>query len=269
MSIITNQDYLNALYGYKRIHCPKLTGLSKQQLGQLARKMGLDVIPSGSKIRPDGLGTGKHKYKQRLPTTWRGTAQQRELERNRAFNEYFDRRERGDMRAERLEKTKRRDEELERVKAEQERAQMGEEDKDAPAKPKKIKIKKKVKKSMYRRMMDDLDDKNKEEIKEDNQKRKKLRQKNMTPAQKKKDDDITKKLRDERLERRREKLTDDYIQLNIVNNKGDALEDMMKEFKGLNLNLDTDSQKKRAIDSLIEEMGENFYVEVEKRMNIE
>lgn len=139
MSIITNQDYLNALYGYKRIHCPKLTGLSKQQLGQLARKMGLDVIPSGSKIRPDGLGTGKHKYKQRLPTTWRGTAQQRELERNRAFNEYFDRRVRGDMRAERLEKTKRRDDELERVK--REREAMVKEDKDAPTKQKKKKIK--------------------------------------------------------------------------------------------------------------------------------
>lgn len=142
--IITNQDYLEALYGYKRIHCPKLTGLNKQQLGQLARRMGLDVVPTGKKRRPDGLGTGKHRYKPRTATTWRGTPQERELERNRAFDDFFGRRQRGDMRAEQLDKQKRRDAELERVRGEIERAQMGAEDKDAPAK-KKPKKKKKLK----------------------------------------------------------------------------------------------------------------------------
>lgn len=135
--VITNQDYLNALYGHKRIHCPRLTGLNKQQLGQLARRMGLDVVPTGKKLRPDGLGTGEHSYKQREETTWRGTPEDRELERNRAFDAYFDRRARGDMRAERLDRNKRRDEEIERVAREaREREAMAEEDFDAPAKPK-------------------------------------------------------------------------------------------------------------------------------------
>ena len=88
--IIVNQDYLDALNTHKRSNCPNLSGLNKRQLGQLARKLGLEVIATGVKERADGTGAGtRHNYPNRGRTTWTGTAKERDDRRNRDLNRKF------------------------------------------------------------------------------------------------------------------------------------------------------------------------------------
>jgi len=88
--IIVNQDYLDALNTHKRSNCPNLSGLNKRQLGQLARKLGLEVVATGVKERADGTGAGtRHNYPNRGKTTWRGTAKERDDRRNRDLNRKF------------------------------------------------------------------------------------------------------------------------------------------------------------------------------------
>lgn len=88
--IILNQDYLDALNTHKRSNCPNLSGLNKRQLGQLARKLGLEVIATGVKERADGTGAGtQHNYPTRGRTTWTGTAKERDDRRNRDLNRKF------------------------------------------------------------------------------------------------------------------------------------------------------------------------------------
>ena len=88
--IIVNQDYLDALNTHKRSNCPNLSGLNKRQLGQLARKLGLEVISTGVKERADGTGAGtRHNYPTRGRTTWKGTAKERDDKRNRDLNRKF------------------------------------------------------------------------------------------------------------------------------------------------------------------------------------
>ena len=88
--IIVNQDYLDALNTHKRSNCPNLSGLNKRQLGQLARKLGLEVVATGEKERADGTGAGtRHNYPTRGRTTWKGTAKERDDKRNRDLNRKF------------------------------------------------------------------------------------------------------------------------------------------------------------------------------------
>ncbi len=89
-NIIINQDYLDALILHKRQNCPNLSGLNKRQLGQMARRLGLEVIATGDRERADGTGAGvKHKYPTRTKTTWEGTAEERNDRRNRDLNRKY------------------------------------------------------------------------------------------------------------------------------------------------------------------------------------
>ena len=68
----TKNDFLNSFNEYKALNCPKISNLNKKQLGILARKIGLEVVSTGNKNRPDGINKeGSNNYPKRTKTTWK------------------------------------------------------------------------------------------------------------------------------------------------------------------------------------------------------